>query len=379
MKNAHPIGTMAVVAVMTTFLGLPTARPQASGPRAQPSAAVKVAGEAPEGVDPTSVMSRSKVWFATDVPSMDLRRGPTGPGAFEPGSTVTCDYLDKKLAGMSPKFACRLPNGDELKVKYGGTNGEVYGEVAASRLLWALGFGADHMYSVRVICRGCPDHIGGIVRLNGDRIIDPAAVERKFPGRELAGKWKWKDLDLVDEAAGGATRAEIDALKLISVLLQHSDSKPDNQRIVCADESGEGEACQVPLMMTQDLGVTFGRANAFNQQPGASVNFAAWAPLPIWKDPQTCVGNLSGSWTGTLKEPVISEEGRQFLADLLSQLSDQQIRDMFEAARVHLRLRAPEHARSGFTTIDEWTTAFKQKRAQIVDHRCQSSRANLPT
>ena len=82
------------------------------------------------------------------------------------------------------------------------------------------------------------------------------------------------------------------------------------------------------------------------------------------------MGNLSGSWTGTLKEPVISEEGRQFLAGLLTQLSDQQIRDMFEVARVHLRPRAPESGRSGFPSVDEWVTAFNQKRAQIVEHGC---------
>lgn len=260
-------------------------------------AAALPAQEAPQRVDDVkSLITRSKVWFPTDVAAMDLRVGPTGPGAFDPGATVACEYLDKKLTGASPKCACRLPDGDELKVKYGGANGEVYGEVAASRLLWALGFGADHMYSVRLICRGCPRHIGGILRENGNRIIDPAAVERKMPGRELAGKWDWEDLDRIDEAAAGASRAERDPLKLMAVLLQHSDSKSKNQRIICVEEAGEGGGYQVPLMMVQDLGVTFGRANALNQQPRASVNLAEWSKLPIWKDPQTCVGNLSGSW-----------------------------------------------------------------------------------
>jgi hypothetical protein len=316
-----------------------------------------------------SLMARAKVWMPTDVASMDLRIGPTGPGAFEPGATVTCDYLDKQLTGASPKFACRLPNGDELKVKYGGDNGEVYGEVAASRLLWALGFGADHMYSVRVVCHGCPQKVGGILRENGDRILDPVAVERKFPGPELVEKWDWKELELVNEGAG-ATTAERDAFKLLAVLLQHSDSKSSNQRIVCVEDVGVGNECQTPLMMIQDLGVTFGRANATNQQPRASVNLAEWKELAVWKNAHDCVGNLSGSWTGTLKEPVISEEGRRFLGDLLMQLSDRQIRDMFETARVHLRPRAPQSGRSGFPTIDEWVAAFKDKRSQIVERRC---------
>lgn len=315
---------------------------------------------------------RAKVWIPTDVPSMDLRRGPIGPGAFEPGATVTCDYLDKELSGASPKFACRLPDGDQLKVKYGAANGEVYGEVVASRLLWALGFGADHMYSVRVICRGCPEKVGGLRRDNGDRIVDPAAVERKFPGRELADEWGWDELELVSEEAGGATIAERDAFKLLAVLLQHSDSKAKNQRVVCAGGASPGKKadCRIPLLMIQDLGVTFGRANATNYQPRASVNLAEWKQVPIWKRPTGCVGNLSGSWTGTLKEPVIGEEGRRLLADLLLQLTDQQIRDMFEAARVHLRPRDPEMPRSGLPSVDEWVTAFKQKRTEIVERRC---------
>ena len=316
-----------------------------------------------------ALVARSKIWVQTDIPAMNLRAGPSGPGSFEPGATITCDYSDKTLGGRSPKFACLLPDGSELKVKYGGDNGEVYGEVAASRLLWSLGFGADGMYSVRVICRGCPATIGGIARANGDRILDPAAVERKMPGEELTDEWSWDELEKVDESAGGAPRAHRDALKLLAVMLQHSDSKPQQQRLICLEGGGEGR-CDTPLMMINDLGITFGRANTFNLQRPGSMNLAEWMKLPIWKDGATCAGNLSGSFTGTLKNPVISEAGRQFLASLLVQLSDRQLQDMFAAARVQLRPRSPGDGRSGFPSVDEWVTAFKQKRTEIVDRRC---------
>jgi hypothetical protein len=42
------------------------------------------------------------------------------------------------MNGRSPKFACQLAQNDEVKVDYGKENGEVYAEVAATRLLWAL-------------------------------------------------------------------------------------------------------------------------------------------------------------------------------------------------------------------------------------------------
>ena len=45
------------------------------------------------------------------------------------------------------------------------------------------------------------------------------------------------------------------------------------------------------------------------------------------------VGNIKKSPPGTSRTPI-SEAGRKFLADLLAQLSDKQITDMFAAARV---------------------------------------------
>jgi hypothetical protein len=92
--------------------------------------------------------------------------------------------------------------------------------------------------------------------------------------------------------------------------------------------------------------------------------------VPVWKGPTGCVGNLPKSFTGTLENPVISEEGREFLSRLLGALTDAQLRDLFEVARVTLRTRDPIKARSGFATVDEWVAAFKAKRSQIAERRC---------
>lgn len=316
-------------------------------------------------------IARAQVWAPTNVAAMDIRNGPAGRRTFAFRETVTCDYVDKDLAGRSPKFAC-ASEGDELKVKFGGGNAEVYAEVAATRLLWALGFGADRMYPVRVICRGCPEHLAGILRADGSRLFDPAAIERKMPGKEFKpdSSWAWAELDNVLEARGGAPAAHRDALTLMAVFLQHTDSKPEQQRIVCReDDARTATTCTQPVMMINDVGLTFGGTSLVNAN-SKGMNLAAWAATPIWKGDAGCVGNLARSATGTLKDPLISEAGRAFLAGLLTRLSDDQLAALFEISRVTLRLRDPEDVRSGFATVAEWVTVFKQKRTEIVDRRC---------
>src|SRR5437867_1321661 len=234
----------------------------------------KAARNPPKKESRAPVIARARVWEPVDIAAMDIKTGPTGHRAFAFGEPVTCTYVKKVLPGKSPKFACRIDPDDEVKVKYGGTNAEVYGEVAATRLLWALGFGADHMYSVKVICRDCPATLNGVIRGPHEYLFDPASIERKMPGAPYHPDdgWSWEELDAVDESAGGASRAQRDALKLMAVFLRHTDTKPQQQRLLCVNETkqefkaegGGPTACEHPFMLLNDVGLTFGRANAFN-------------------------------------------------------------------------------------------------------------------
>lgn len=332
-----------------------------------------VTAQASEPKTPRSdAIARATVWFPTDIAAKDLWRGPDDPDGFAPLQTVSCEYVNKVLSGNTPKFACRLANGDEVKVKYGGTNGEVYGEVLATRLLWALGFPADRMYPVRIACRACPETMAGIKKSNGDLLVDPASIERKYPGKEIgANGWAWPELDDVSDEPRGAPRAHRDALKLLAAFLQHTDSKSQQQRLVCLEPAIDGASCAVPVMMLNDVGRTFGRASRTNANVPSSVNLQAWSETPVWKDGPGCVARLSRSFTGTLHDPVIGEKGREFLASLLQQLSDKQLHDLFAVARVELRPRVPDRGRSGFPTVDEWVDAFKAKRAAVVERHCE--------
>jgi len=327
-------------------------------------------------------LSRAQVWQPIDTASLDLLAGPAGDDAFEFEQSVTCDYAyDVKPSGDTPKFYCTLPSGDVVKVKYGQHNREVYAEVAGTRLFWALGFGVDRQYPARVTCHNCsadpwkrrqPE-------TGAEHTFDPAIVERRQRGKsiEVVGVhegWEWTELETVDERKGGAPRAHIDALKLLAAFVQHSDSKDQQQRLVCLpgatreDEEG-GQTCREPFLFIIDLGCTFARASYLNSD---KFQWQHWSTIPVWKDPGRCIAKLRHSRTGSLSDPRISEAGRAFLAERLTQLSDRQIRDLFLAARADRtgeRMRAAD-GRTRTVTVDDWVEAFQRRRAAIVDHRC---------
>ena len=172
----------------------------------------------------------------------------------------------------------------------------------------------------------------------------------------------------MEVTVGGAPLAHRDALKLLAVFIQHTDSKPEQQRLMCAPGEQTGkkdEPCLHTFMMLSDLGLTFGHANVYNRASVGSVNFEQWSRTKVWDDPKACIGNISRSQTGTLDHPKISEAGRKFLADLLVQLTDAQLHDLFEVARFPERTGAGRPA-----TVDEWVGAFKQKREEIVNTTC---------
>jgi hypothetical protein len=316
----------------------------------------------------------AQVWTRANTSEMDIRSGPSGPHAFRPDELVTCDFVPTPRTGSSKKFSCKLANGDVVKVRYGAENGEVVGAVLATRLLWALGFGADAAYPVRVICRGCSDDPWNKrEEIGGSHVF--ATIERKAPGHEMQGDpagWAWRELDLVDEASGGAPRAQRDALKLLAVLMQHTDNKSEQQSLNCLPGGLEPDGlCRKPFLILHDVGLTFGHANYFNRNVTASVNFELWSKTPIWRNQEACIGHLGEAKTGTLADPKIGEEGRAFLADLLAQLTDQQIHDLFEIGHVERRSRKP-NSQEPPASVDEWVAAFQKKRADIVSTRCPS-------
>ncbi len=282
----------------------------------------------------------------------------------------TCWFVPDEPSGTSPKFDCVFPGGEVLKVKY-GRNAELHAEAAATRLLTALGYGADQVtLTPRLRCHGCPrypflaTHVASALR--SLRLPTPLAagregytdfqwvsVERKLEApaveTDRTQGWAWWELH-----QSAAPRAEVDAFRLLAVFLAHWDNKTDNQRLVCLDE-----ACGRTLALIQDVGATFGPHK---------VNLARWHDQPIWADRSRCLVSMAHLPFGgaTFPDAAISESGRAMLAGRLTSLGDEAVRQIFRDARFAEFHSATPDERD----LDAWTAAFRHRVDQIAGTRC---------
>ena len=329
-----------------------------------------------------AALAAARVWISPKVPieKADFSINTPGPKGFDVNADVDCTFSIEPIGGTTPKFYCTLPDGDRVKVKYGERplpNGEVPAEIAATRLLASLGFPADRMNRVRSVrCHGCPPLPQQALQciekgqppslcLQGaapDRIVtlDHALIERPLEGDKIEATkdqgWTWSELDKIDPAKGGSSRAEVDALRLVAMLLAHWDNKGPNQRLQCPDGAGRPDgSCRTPIAAIKDLGATFGPKR---------VDLDNWKKVPIWTDPATCrVGMKDLPFDGaTFGDTQISEAGRQFALKLLRPLTPQQLNTLFEASGVARFRRVID----GGDEPQAWTDAFLDKVKQIA-------------
>jgi hypothetical protein len=345
-------------------------------------------------------IAMAQVWKPTNVRKMNVTMGPQRGSLIRPNEEITCRYVEWKgpPTGTQPKFNCKLlRSGEAVRIKYGKENLEIFSEVAATRLFWTLGFYVDEVQPVKVKCIGCPEKNPFRPAPGERRVVRKfayAMLERRFPGEIIEASedegWSWKELEKVDPEKGGASRTQIDALKLLAVFVQHGDQKPEQQRLGCyqkdlADPDHQGLAsCKQPILMVQDLGATFGRAD-FDTSGEAKIHLDKWKNVAVWNPikeaeyytrtkRRTCAGALTNSVAAHdegLQDPYISEEGRKFLAGLLEQLSEKQIRDIFKAAQVDkMEQITEEKDHKHLATVADWTAAFLEKRKQILERHC---------
>jgi len=307
-----------------------------------------------------------------DLHVESLTAPPPDPAGTLSSARVTCQFVPRSPNGTSSKFDCALPDGEVVRVKY-GREAEIHAEVAATRLLSALGYAADRVYMVPSLrCYGCPSNPFLVMRtldLLGihERYVDEdeqdygdfewVAVERKFEGiaiedHERKG-WAWWELKDVK-----APIAELDALRLVAVFLAHWDNKEDNQRLVCVDATPHAadQPCATPLLMLQDVGATFGPVKA---------NVAQWEATPVWSDRATCTVSMRAlPYQGsTFPDARISDAARVRIGRDLASFTDAELRVWLAAARLPEFYTATPDERD----LAVWTRAFRHRVEQILN------------
>ena len=366
-------------------------------------------------------LARAMIWHDPGTLSpADLFEGPSGPFPYtveQANSDVSigCTFAQagKELSGNSPKFLCRSPDGGDLRLKYWDLqsqtgNREVFATVAATRLLWALGFEAIPTLPINVRCDGCPENpmkdAGARRTRRYVAILQPRWPTPILSSDDVDQGWSWRELDrAIRSLPPGPDRARqrtyFDALTLLGVLIQHGDRKSGQQRLYCAApvdtaagelrgpnggttpmlvERSDASACPTPAVTIVDVGATFGGAGRESSPTTAKMNLEVWRRTPVFRDAGN--GPCRGDLTVSLKaghdgepDPVISEDGRRFLMEQLRRLTPDHVRALFRAARVDQLADAQpaDESAGGVSSVDAWVAVFQDKVRQIDTRRCQ--------
>jgi len=178
----------------------------------------------------------------TDISTRDLLNGPGGPQRRPKGRLT---FVQEDLHETRPKFVVTDEAEVRWKIKLGT---EAQPEVAATRLIWAVGYFADENYylpRVRVENLG-PLHRGAEF-VSPDGTVFGARIERAERSAVKGGTWPW-----FHNPFDGTT--ELNGLRVLMALVNNWDLLTDNNSI--RDRQGVAGAYYVG-----DLGATFGRVS----------------------------------------------------------------------------------------------------------------------
>ena len=275
-----------------------------------------------------------QLWQQPDIPAENLLYGVGGENHAPRGPFV---FEKEDLNGTNPKFDVHDANGVKWKIKLGA---EARPETAASRFVWAVGYHADEDYFLdQVQVTGLPRHLH-----RGQDWIDHGGTMRQVrlkreSGEKKVGGWNWRDNRFV------GTR-ELDGLRVMMALIDNWDLKDENNAVRDIKRPGGGVERE---FLVSDLGASFATNGRKISHEASKGNLDAYEKakfiVDVWPDsvefgtpsrPEALlvfdaseyVSRLNLEW---IRKDIPIEHVR-WMASLLGQLSDQQIRDAFRAA-----------------------------------------------
>jgi hypothetical protein len=177
----------------------------------------------------------AELWqMPDDLASRDLFHGPGG-AKLGPQADATFTWVATDTTGYSPGFDLRGADGREWSAKLGP---EAQTEVAASRILWALGYHQPPTYYVKSWqLSGGP---------GGQQ--PPARMRADFEGSKVVGDWSWSKNDFVGTQP-------FRGLIVANILLNSWDWKTSNNKIYQRPDGSR-------RFVVRDLGASLGKTSS---------------------------------------------------------------------------------------------------------------------
>jgi hypothetical protein len=246
-----------------------------------------------------------------DVASLNLLYGAGGK-EHAPYEDAKYTFVKEDTNGTSPKFDIKDEQGVQWKVKLGH---EPESETSATRLLWAAGYFVDEDYYVPEIkVTGMPKLKRGGNFVSSDGTVRRARLERKLPEVKKLGNWGWFDNPFVD-------KQELNGLRVMMSFLNNWDLKDINNTIY--EVNGERR------YLISDAGTAFGNTGGVMSRSKSDPKDYAKSKFVEKAQPDF----VDFVQNGKMKEVTrhIPRADVKWLAERLSQLSEEQIRDCFRA------------------------------------------------
>ena len=250
-------------------------------------------------VDPGAIPARDLAW---------------GNGAKDRMPQPPFTFIEEDTGGTQPKVKVRDAAGREWTAKFGE---EVHSAIAASRLVWALGYVAEELYFVE---RGTIEGVKELER--GAEFVQPdgAFTNASFRLRDDASERAEERWTFEKNPFAGSR--ELSGLAILMTMICNWDIQGErNNRIL---RSGG-----VDRYAVTDLGATFGKMGTF-PMPRSKWNVADFQK-------EEFIDSADANWVGLDYEgygsidKVPMPHARWFSA-LASQLTDEQLKAAFLAA-----------------------------------------------
>jgi len=263
-----------------------------------------------------------------DVASLNLLYGAGGKeDAPDPNGQFT--FIKEDMKGTSPKFDVKDDQGVEWKVKLGQ---EPQSETAATRLMWAAGYFVDEDYYLEQFkVTGMPKLKRGAQFVTADGTVHAARLKRKVKGIKKLGPWDWFQNPFLD-------KQEFNGLRVMMALLNNWDLKEINNAIEATREERH--------YMVTDLGASFGKTGGPAVRSKSVLKDYESSKFVEKATPESVdlVMNSRPFVISAINVPNYANRSRmevitkhipradaKWLAQRLSQLSEEQIRDCFRA------------------------------------------------